>query len=474
MEWYMHHVNPHLSPLWDSNENDQSRQEKESKRLGIPIHIRKEKADDNSIADVQNASGGNEPQKNPDSVAAIPKKRKPSKPLCDECLQIVQRAPPVNLDYVNVSGGHLEHPHMGARVEFTNGTSAYYVHDETRLRRNPPPFGMNHEDLVLACQKRDNNFRMLREKVVVDFQGDEQATQTLGKDHRVKLFCLVYTTEKGHGKIHHIQETWGQKCDGFMVGSTKTDPLLDTAEILHEGPEEYDNIWQKVRSMWAYIYDNYYQTYDWFHIVGDDAFLLVENLKLYLESEEIRTAANGGVYLPDGTETEQTPMFLGRRFALNGNRDFIFISGGSGYTINKAALKVLVVQGLDNFLPYAKTFSEDTVITALFRNIGKIYPYETKDENGGERYMPFMPGSHYSYHMPADISQDWYAKYSIDIKMGLDHCAAKSVAFHYVQDVAIPSVCSSIWQMSRRNALLGTTCLPVQSSFLVHGTRMHD
>ena len=151
MEWYMHHVNPHLSPLWDTNENDQSRQEKESKRLGIPIHIQKEKADDNSIADVQNASGGNEPQKNPDSVAAIPKKRKPSKPLCDECLQIVQRAPPVNLDYVNVSGGHLEHPHMGARVEFTNGTSAYYVHDETRLRRNPPPFGMNHEDLVLAC-----------------------------------------------------------------------------------------------------------------------------------------------------------------------------------------------------------------------------------------------------------------------------------------------------------------------------------
>jgi hypothetical protein len=35
--------------------------------------------------------------------------------------------------------------------------------------------------------------------------------------------------------------------------------------------------------------------------------------------------------------------------------------------------------------------------------------------------------------MPADINQDWYAKYSIDIKFGLDHFAARSVAFHYIK-----------------------------------------
>jgi len=38
--------------------------------------------------------------------------------------------------------------------------------------------------------------------------------------------------------------------------------------------------------------------------------------------------------------------------------------------------------------------------------------------------------------MPKDINKDWYAKYSIDIKFGLDHCAAKSVAFHYVKQDA--------------------------------------
>lgn len=51
-----------------------------------------------------------------------------------------------------------------------------------------------------------------------------------------------------------------------MVGSNKTDPSIGAVNILHEGLEDYDNMWQKIRSMHAYIYDNYYEKYDWFHV----------------------------------------------------------------------------------------------------------------------------------------------------------------------------------------------------------------
>lgn len=44
-----------------------------------------------------------------------------------------------------------------------------------------------------------------------------------------------------------------------MAASTKTDVALGTVAIPHEGPDEYDNIWQKVRSIWSYVYDNYYE-----------------------------------------------------------------------------------------------------------------------------------------------------------------------------------------------------------------------
>jgi len=197
-----------------------------------------------------------------------------------------------------------------------------------------------------------------------------------------------------------------------------------------------DNIWQKVRSMWSYIYDNYYKEYDWFHIGGDDLFLLVENLRLYLESEEIRTAANGGIYLPFGNETKQTPLFLGRRFRYLGHDDEIFNSGGSGYTMNKAALKLLVTEGFPNYFPHAHTFSEDTMVAKIFKKF-RVFPYDTKDEDGGERYMPFMPGHHWGYRLPKDPSKDWYAKYSIDIKEGPEHCSPRSLAFHYVKDTSM-------------------------------------
>lgn len=467
LEWYMRTVNPHLQAIWEQpavvdrqeppidsrhmpeNENKQEAQPnaeikgpESNMNNQIPEELREAAKEGGEKKDVGNS-------KEEEESVVIPPRREPkmpSKPLCEECLKIVQQAKPVNLDYVDVTGGHKEHPHLGAKD--ANGNLGY-LHNETHLHLDPPKFGMSADDLISGCKRRDNNYRMLTEKVFVDFEGDKAANQALGPHGRAKIFCLVYTTEKGHDTIPRIRETWGQKCDGFMVGSTKTDPSIDAVEIPHEGLEDYDNIWQKVRSMWSYIYDNYYQKYDWFHIGGDDVYLLVENLRLYLESEEIRTASNGGMYLPDGTETSQTPLFLGRRFAYMGDMEDIFNSGGSGYTINKAALKTLVVNGLPTWRPHAHTFSEDTVVARLFKSFG-ILPYETKDENGGERYMPFMPGHHYGYRMPDDKSKDWYASYSINIKTGRDHCAAKSVAFHYVKGLA----------MYRLHAILYNLCPP--------------
>jgi len=359
----------------------------------------------------------------------------PSKPLDDQRMAIISRASPVNIAYVDASGGHTEHPHMGATDE--NGNFGY-VHDETALVKTPPAFvfkdDMDHTEL---CKKGDPNWKMLTEKVYVDLTNHEAAEKRaehgLAKKKRAKIFCLVYTIEKFHDRVPAIRETWGKKCDGFMVASTKTDKALGTVNIPHEGPEEYNNIWQKVRSMWSYVYDNYYEKYDYFHIGGDDLYLIVENLRLYLESEEIQLASNGGHYLPDGTEESQTPLFLGRRFAEGGDRDRMFISGGSGYTMNKAALKTLVVDGFPDCFPHLKTFSEDVMVATCFRKMD-ILPYDTKDDAGGERYMPFQPGHHLTYFPPKNPKDDWYSNYSVDVKWGKDHCAAKSVAFHYIKE----------------------------------------
>ena len=61
-----------------------------------------------------------------------------------------------------------------------------------------------------------------------------------------------------------------------------------------------------------------------------------------------------------------------------------------------------------------------------------IVPYDTKDEAGGERYMPLKPGDHLTDKFLKSVSH-WYSIFSVDVKRGIDHCAAKSVAFHYIK-----------------------------------------
>lgn len=102
-------------------------------------------------------------------------------------------------------------------------------------------------------------------------------------------------------------------------------------------------------------------------------FLIVENLRLYLESEEIVLASNGGRFMPDGTENSQTPLFLGRRFAEGGDRNRMFISGGSGYTMNRAALKTLVVDAFPQCFPHMHTFSEDVMVATCLRKVNAKY-----------------------------------------------------------------------------------------------------
>lgn len=311
---------------------------------------------------------------------------KPKKPLRQTNKDIISTASMVDIKYVDVTNNNEEDPHRGATDE--NGEFGYR-HDEKSLKNNPPIFQVTKSEV--NCDNHDANYKMLTEKVVVDFTSHEarEREAEAGGKPRAKLFCMVYTIEKNHDKIPAIRETWGQKCDGFIVASDKTDKSLGTVNIPHEGAEEYHNIWQKVRSMWSYVYDNYYEDYDWFHIGGDDLYVIVENMRLYLESDEVQLASNGGEYLPSGDEKEQLPLFLGRRFAEQGNYERIFNSGGSGYTMNKAALKSLVVTAFPVCMPHLHTFAEDVMVAQCLRNKIQVYPFDTKDDNGGERYMPF-------------------------------------------------------------------------------------
>jgi hypothetical protein len=148
-----------------------------------------------------------------------------------------------------------------------------------------------------------------------------------------QLMCLSYTYQPAHAtKGLAIASTWMTRCDGAVVASNYSDAKLPSLMIPHNGDETDLNLWQKTRANFQYLHDNFITKYDFFVFGGDDYYIVVDNLREYLASEEIQEKDRRGV-----------PLYLGRRFAAGGNMNNIFNSGGPSYILNRAALAVQVI-----------------------------------------------------------------------------------------------------------------------------------
>lgn len=118
-----------------------------------------------------------------------------------------------------------------------------------------------------------------------------------------------------------------------------------------------------------------------------DLYVLVENLRLYVESEEVQLLSNGVPSLPTGDEEMQYPVSLGLPFMDNGKVDFN--TGGPGYTMNKAALKYLVTKSSSRYLA-RKTSAEDLMVSTILRHEANVPSIDTRDVYGQQRYHHFQ------------------------------------------------------------------------------------
>ncbi|CAN0346077.1 unnamed protein product, partial [Ectocarpus fasciculatus] len=204
-----------------------------------------------------------------------------------------------------------------------------------------------------------------------------------------RIFCGIYTHEKNHAtKVKAVKETWASHCDGFVAFSDVADLELQTFKIKHEGPEEYSNMWQKARAIWKYINFHYKDDFDWFVLGGDDLFLIVENLRKYLLSEEIKRAAGG---LGNGGPN---PMYLGRRFRFIGENR-IYNNGGPSYVLNQASVGLLASHLDDDACqPHAAKHWEDILVASCLKKNG-VEAFDTRDALGRERFHPFTPAAHF-------------------------------------------------------------------------------
>jgi glycoprotein-N-acetylgalactosamine 3-beta-galactosyltransferase len=331
------------------------------------------------------------------------------------------------------------HPHKGALDEFNNWG---YVHDPTVLHEKNNdknaswPFptlttqesGVEREELCadvgsgpegsgeIAIKLFSGHIQVLshheqqRQQQPDDEQKSTISTTTTGtttvgqQNNNVRIMCAVYSYPRGRNQTTAILQTWGKRCDGFFISSTETRRDEMTVHIPHMGPDrgKYDGLWQRVRSMLAYMHDNFLDDYDFFLLCGDDTYVIIENLRALLTSKKFVNDAGGRAY--------PNPMYLGAWTHPYWKKneyadDFYFNGGGAGYVINRRTLQLLVQEIAPVCRSKQFAAAEDLYVGECLQKHLNLTGYDSRDEEGRERFFVYDPVKRAEVKSPDEARQ---------------------------------------------------------------------
>ena len=215
--------------------------------------------------------------------------------------------------------------------------------------------------------------------------------------------------------------------DGFFAASTKTieDPAdkgYGAIDLPHEGLERYQNMWRKSRAIWAYIYDNYVENFDYFYLSGDDTHLIVENLRRTLENLRL-----------NGSNPEQ-PLYLGH-WIPDKNLGGYFAGGGPGYVLSRQSVRILVEKVLPVCHVHTSDSAEDRILGECFRSVG-ITANHSVDELGAQKFHGMHPNFIASFNGESKpffkaMYEFWGSLYGY--KKGVDLASRHSISFHLLR-----------------------------------------
>lgn len=285
------------------------------------------------------------------------------------------------------SNQHFAHPHAGAKDKFGHWG---YVHNAAVLRQIPLSFIVlaeeKHEVCAQVGQATDekDNSKLISQVFNQVIKVSKTAVSALASS--IKVFCAVYSYPGNRNQTNAIAMTWARRCDGYMTASTETIDNLAVVNLPHfgTGVGKYSGIWQKVRSMVSYFYDNFLNNYDFLFICGDDTYLIMENLKEFLTSPSFVKYAGGYnytniVYTGDFVH----PSWKERQYG----KSFYFMGGGSGYVLNRVAVRALVERVFPVCKTDTNTSQEDLLMGYCLQKVLNVTGYDSRDEQGRDRFF---------------------------------------------------------------------------------------
>lgn len=121
-------------------------------------------------------------------------------------------------------------------------------------------------NLTINFEYYEKKFNMKDTNMVQRTWNESLATQL---KNEVKILCWIMTAPKNHKtKAFHVKNTWGKRCNKLLFMSSRKDLELNTIPLpVFEGR---DNLWDKTKAAFQYVYRNHPE-YDFYLKADDDS-----------------------------------------------------------------------------------------------------------------------------------------------------------------------------------------------------------
>ncbi|CAG0892130.1 unnamed protein product [Cyprideis torosa] len=248
-------------------------------------------------------------------------------------------------------------------------------------------------------------------------QGEDDLAQWMFK--KVRILCWV-ATHPGNlkKKAVHVLRTWGKRCNTLLfvsgIGTEEVPSEIAGYMLTLDMKDERKYLWVKTRRAFKHIYEHYLDNADWFMKADDDTFVVLENLR----------------YLLFNQTGSDTPLYYGSCFKPYAKQGYM--SGGGGYVVNRAALKLFGEKADAVCERETASWKEDAIWGQCMEKLG-VVAQDSRDVEGRWRFFPFVEEHHINNGGPSKKAVQWFEKNQCyPMKKGMDCCSDTAITFHYV------------------------------------------
>ena len=281
-------------------------------------------------------------------------------------------------------------------------------------------------------------------------------------NNNTNILCFIMTQARRQSRTKAVLDTWGRRCDHMLVASDTIDPSLGSIKM--QTPATYEELFNKLNETLKYVWDTFYSSnstsnnstqYEWIIKADDDSYIILENLRAFLNSPEVQTKHRRGEPLiygrifawPTFENLNRLPGYFsrrdtqnhdfGRRFLDKVNRSdtLKYHSGGAAYVMNKEYVRIL----LNTFQSHdtLRGIPDEDMAVGINMLYQGVHPQPTRDEHGLERFHPEPPDSMYHLY---NATSKWLYDFH-DLVGGIDYgpqcCSPTSISFHHLKPLVM-------------------------------------